>query len=138
DLDVDGVAPEDLDKPIEVGGRVGGPVLLEGLRDAPRETAGERDDSLRVPPEEIEVDARLVVVPLEIARRGELDQVPIALVRLGEEREVRIALRLREPVLRDVDLAPDDRLDAVLAGLAVELDGAGVAAVVGERDGRHL
>src|SRR5205823_2930936 len=38
----------------------------------------------------------------------------------------------------DVDLAPDERLDADLLRLAVELDRAGEAAVIGERDGRHL
>src|SRR5438552_324891 len=75
ELDVDGVAPEDLDEPVEVGGRVGGPVLLEGLRDATREAAGERDDAVGVPAEELPVDSRLVVVALEVARRGELDQV---------------------------------------------------------------
>src|SRR5207244_6194651 len=116
----------------------GGPVLREGLRDAAREAPRQRDDPLRVPAEELPVDARLVVVALEVARRGELDQVPVALVRLGEEREVRVALRLRAPVVGDVDLAPDERLDADLLRLAVELDRAGEAAVIGERHGGHL
>ena len=51
---------------------------------------------------------------------------------------MRVALLLRLAVVGDVDLAADDRLDALLAGLAVELDRAGERAVVGERDGRHL
>ena len=51
---------------------------------------------------------------------------------------MRVALRLRAPVVRDVHLAADDRLDARLAGLTMELDRAGQRAVVGERDRRHL
>jgi hypothetical protein len=51
---------------------------------------------------------------------------------------VRVALPLRSAVLGDVDLAADQRLDAVLAGLADELDRAGERTVVGERDGGHL
>ena len=88
--------------------------------------------------EELPVDARLVVVALEVAGRGELDQVRVALVRLGEEGQVRVALLLRSPVVGDVDLAAEQRLDALLPRLAVELDGAGQAPVVGERDRRHL
>src|SRR5204863_6420857 len=41
-------------------------------------------------------------------------------------------------VVGDVDLAADDRLDPLLAGLAVELDRPRERAVVGERDRRHL
>ena len=51
---------------------------------------------------------------------------------------MRVALLLRAAVVGDVDLAADDRLDAVLFGLAVELDRAGERAVVGEPDGGHL
>ena len=39
----------------------------------------------------------------------------VALVVLGQQRQVRVALRLRAPVVGDVDLAADDRLDALLA-----------------------
>ena len=48
----------------------------------------------------------------------------------------RFSFSKREP--RDVDLAADDRLDVVGAGLLVELDGAEEVAVVGLRDGRHV
>jgi hypothetical protein len=51
---------------------------------------------------------------------------------------VRVALLLGAPVVGDVHLAADERLDAVLARLAVELDRAREAPVVGERDRRHL
>ena len=51
---------------------------------------------------------------------------------------MRVALRLRAAVVADVDLAADQRLDAVLGRLAVELDRARQRAVVGEPDGGHL
>ena len=111
-LDVDGVAAEDLREPVELAGGVGGPVLLDRLRDAARHAAGERDHALGVPLEQLEVDARLVVVALEVAERGELDQVPVADLVLREQRQVRVALLLRLAVVGDVDLAAEDRLDA--------------------------
>ena len=138
DLQVDGLAPEDVGQPRDLGLGLAAVAVLERLADPAREAAGERDEALRVRGEQVPVDPRLVVVALEEARRGELDQVRVALVRLGEEREVGVALPLREPVVGDVDLAAEQRLDALLPGLPVELDRAGEAAVVGERDGRHL
>ena len=137
-LDVGRVAPEDLHEPVEILARVLRPVLDERARDASRQASGQRDDALRVTLEQLPVDARLVVVALEIAERGELDEVRVALVRLREQREVRVALRLGAAVVRDVDLAPDDRLHARLARLAVELDRSCERAVIGERDRRHL
>jgi hypothetical protein len=113
-------------------------VLLERLADAPGETAGERHDPLRVPLEQLPVDARLVVVALEVAEARELDQVAVALVRLGEQRQVRVALRLRLPVVGDVDLAAEQRLDSLVLRGLVEVDRAGERAVVRERDGGHL
>ena len=136
DLDVRRVAAEYLREPVEVGSRVLPAAFLERLADATRETARKRHDALRMSLEELPVDARLVVVALEVAERGELDEVAVALVRLGEQRQVRVALRLPVTVVGDIHLAPEDRLDALLAAFAVELDGAGEGAVVGERDGR--
>ena len=138
DLDVGGVAAVDLREPVEILPGVVAAALGERLRDAPGEAPGERDEASRVALEQLPVDARLVVVPLEIAEGAELDQVRVALVRLGEEREVRVALRLHPTVVGDVDLAPDDRLDSALAGLAIQLDDPRQRPVVGERDGRHL
>ena len=51
---------------------------------------------------------------------------------------MRVALRAVRPVVGDVDLAAENRLDSLLSGLPVELDRAGERAVVGERDRRHL
>src|SRR5215204_7413410 len=91
-----------------------------------------------MPLEQLPVDTRLVVVALQEAGRGELDQVSVALVRLGEKGQVRVALLLGSAVVRDVDLAADQRLDALLARLAIELYGPCERAVVGERDRGHL
>jgi hypothetical protein len=84
------------------------------------------------------VDARLVVVPLEVPEARQLDQVRIALVVLREKGQVGVALLLRVPVVGDVDLTADDRLDALGPGSLDEVDGACEGAVVGERHRRHL
>jgi hypothetical protein len=138
DLQVDRLPPEDVGEPLHLGLGLGAVAALERLADLPGEAARERHDPLRVGGEQLPVDARLVVVALEVAGRGELDQVRVALVRLGEERQVGVALLLRQPVLGDVHLAPEQRLDALLPRLLVQLDRAGKAAVVGERHRRHL
>ena len=137
-LDVDGVLAEDGREAVELAFGVVGSPLLERLADAPGEAAGERDDPGAVLVEELPVDAGLVVVALEVAEARELDQVRVALVRLGEERQVRVALLLGLALVGDVDLAADDRLDAVLFRLFDEGDRAGERAVVGEPDGGHL
>ena len=138
ELDVGVLAAEDLGEPVEVGARVGRPVLLERLADPSREAAGERDQAGRVGLEQLPVDARLREVALEVAERGELDEVRVALVRLGEERQVRVAAGARAAVVGDVDLAADDRLHALVLRRLEELDRARERAVIGERDGRHL
>src|SRR5207248_10366145 len=109
--------------------------FLERLAHSSREAAGERDEPGTVLVEELPVDARLVVVALEVAERAELDQIRVALVRLGEERQVRVALLLGLAVVGDVDLAAEERLDAVLFRLSDETDRARERAVVGEPDG---
>src|SRR5439155_983 len=68
----------------------------------------------------------------------ELDQIAVAGVVPREQREVGVALLQRATVVGDVDLAADEGLHAVLAGLPVELDRAGEGAVVGEPHGGHL
>ena len=88
--------------------------------------------------EQLPVDARLVVVALEVAEARQLDQVAVARVVGGEEREVGVALLLGPTVVRDVDLAAEDRLHALLSSLLVQLDRARQRAVVGQRDRRHL
>ncbi len=51
---------------------------------------------------------------------------------------MRVALRQRLAVVDDVQLAAEDRLDALVGGGLVEIDRAGHRAVVGERDCGHL
>src|SRR6266480_867670 len=97
-----------------------------------------RSKPARVTLEQLPVDPRLVVVALEVPGRGELDQVPVAGVVLGEQGQVRVALPLRSAVVGDVNLAADQRLDAVLARLPVQLDRARERPVVCERDRWHL
>src|SRR5205085_4265564 len=111
---------------------VGDAALLERLGDAAGKATRERDQPGTVPLEQLPVDARLVVVALEVAERGELDQVAVALVRLSEEREVRLALLLRVPVVGDIDLAAEHRLDSLVPRRSVEVDRTGERAVVGE------
>jgi hypothetical protein len=51
---------------------------------------------------------------------------------------MRVALLLSGGVVADIDLAADQRLDAGLLRMLVELDGAREAPVIGQRDGGHL
>ena len=51
---------------------------------------------------------------------------------------MRVAARAGAAVVGDVDLAADDRLDALGVRCLVQLDRPGERAVVGERDGGHL
>ena len=137
-LDVGVVAAEHLRQPVELVVGVAGAALLERLRNATGQAAGQRDQACLVPLEQLPVDARLVVVALEIAEARELDQVRVALVVAREEGQVRVALLLRLAVLGDVDLAADDRLHAGALRLLEELDRTGEAAVIRQGDGRHL
>ncbi len=51
---------------------------------------------------------------------------------------MRVPLLLLRSVVADVDLAADDRLDALLARVLEELDRPGERPVIGEPDGGHL
>ena len=88
-----------------------------------------------------EVDRRLAALQaFQEARRGELDEVAVAGVVGCQQRQV-VALGLAPPagdgvVVDEVDLAADDRLDAVLRAGLVELDGAVHHAVVGQAERR--
>jgi hypothetical protein len=88
--------------------------------------------------EQLPVDAGLVVVALQVPEAGERDQVRVTGVVLREQRQVRVPLGLRLAVFGDVDLAAEDRLDAVLLGLLDELTAPARAPVVGEPRRRHL
>jgi hypothetical protein len=121
--------------------------------------AGRDDQALAVLLEELLVHAGLEVVALEARARGEPEKVVHALGRLGPHRHVGVGATTRDVVaalLGAVTLAPadppallagrarcqvgldaDDRLDAVLPCLRVEVVGAVQVAVVGHRDRGH-
>ena len=116
------------------------------------EATGGGDEPLCVALEKFPVDARLVVVPLEEREAGELYEVAVSLVVLGEEREVVVLLApalvraavvvhlpaacdaLGAVVVGHVGLGADDRLDALLAALLVEVDDPVHVAVVGDAE----
>jgi hypothetical protein len=137
-LDVGRIAAEDLGEAVEVGAGIVRAVLLERLAHPPREAARQRDEARREALQELPVDPRLVVVALQVPEARQPYQVPVALRRLGEQGEVGVALALGLAVVGDVDLAAEQGLDAVSLRLAVQLDGAGEAPVVGEGHRRHL
>ena len=137
-LDVDVVPPERLVSRSSSASASVARLSSSALQTRPLRQPDRAIRPLRVLLEELPVDARLVVVALEVAERGELDQVRVALVVGGEQREVGVPLLVGETVVRDVDLAPDDRLDPGVARALPELHGARHRAVVGEADGRHL
>ena len=124
-------------------------VVLEVRRDRAAEVAVDRDDAVRPLRERRLVHARLVVEAVEERVRRELEQVAPALDVLGEQHEVPAAVLLAGVGLvaaiallsfavdGDVALDAEDRLDAELLGLHVELHRAEHVAVVGDRDGVH-
>jgi hypothetical protein len=145
-LEVEAVAED----PGEILGQPPGAVELSGADRAARhrgQAAGGRDQALVVLPQEVHVDARLVVEALEVGLRHEHHQVPVAGVVHREQQQVADRIEARGVALarlafearagREVDLAAEDRLDAVLLGGLEELDRAEEVAVVGERDRRH-
>ena len=139
DLEVDVLGAEDLDQVVGVAARVVGALFDETPAEARLQTAAEGDDALGVPVEELHVDGGLAPVePLEEAGGGQLDEVAEARVGTGEKREV-IALHLPPdpPVVDEVRLEPEDRLDAGGAARLVVLDRAVHHAVVGEPERRH-
>ncbi len=154
-LEVDVLGAEDAEQLVGVGARVLGAVFGEALAEAGGEAAGERDHALGVARDLLEVDGRLAALqPLQEAGGGELDEVAVAGVVGGQQREVVALARFprrvgsdprwvgsgggRGVVVHEIDLAADDRLDAVLGARLVELHRAVHHAVVGETEGGLL
>ena len=139
ELDVDVVAAEDLDEPVDLAARAALVAVHERLADATGQAAGERDDALGVGRELLEVDPGAVPVAVEVAGGDEPDEVVVALAGLGEERQVAAALLLRTGgvVVDDVHLASQHRADTGLGRGPGELDRTGHRPVVGEADRGH-
>jgi hypothetical protein len=145
DLQVEAV----LEDGAELLGRGVSLVALAGhdaVRDLAAEAARERDDAAVQVAQQLLVDARLVVEAFLEARRNETAEVSIAVVVHGEQDQVVVPARLvvvdaaflvEAASRRDVGLAADDRLHAVLHGLVEELDRAEHVAVVGDGARRH-
>ena len=91
--------------------------------------------------EQILVNAWFVVKAFEEGGRDQLDQVLVAGLILAQQQQVVIAIGVAArlvPLLRDVDFAADDRLDAPARGFLMKMNGAEQVAVVGNRHRRHL
>src|SRR5205085_7962018 len=120
---------------------------LDGLtradlpRDLAVETAGEHDEAVGMLREQLAVHARLVVEALEVRLGHELDQVLVPGVIPDQDGQMVgafVAAVLGATLLpasrRDVELAPEDRLDRRFLRREIEIDAAEEVAVVGERE----
>jgi len=117
---------------------------LEVLRDLPRQAGAEHDHSLAVLREDLVIEAGLPVEALRVTTRRETHEVAVSREVAGQEHQVRVlgrcvlgALLLPPIAVGHVGLEPDDRLDALLLRLLLELPGAVQIAVVGDGQGRH-
>ena len=143
DLQEEVARAEDVEVVPDLLVRVLDPVLDDPLVDLPLEAGGEADQALGVLGQEVVVDPGLVVEALEVRLRGQLEEVLVAGLVLRQQHQVVVVAVPRQlPVgvlLRgDVGLDPEDRLDARLARLLVELDRPEHVAVVGQGHGGHL
>jgi hypothetical protein len=98
---------------------------LHEVADLAREAAREALEALGVTREGRLVDARAEGVALEVRGRRELEEVLVAATVAREQRQVvvgvlRLVVRFPVGLARDVDLAPDQRLQTGLARLLVE------------------
>ena len=89
------------------------------------------------------VDAGLKVKAFQVGGRGHFDEVFEAGAILSKERQVigrffaAGSVALEAAAGRDVGLVADDRIDAAIFGLFIELECAAEIAVIGERQGVH-
>ena len=93
--------------------------------------------------ERLEVDTWLIVEAVDEARRHDLHEVRVALVILGEKHEVVVAvlalsnLPIEAGAAREIDLAAEDRPDALLLRFLIEVDDTVHHTVVGDRHRIH-
>ena len=108
---------------------------------SPRRQADRQIRPLECCGEQVLIDARLVIEAFEVAGGDQLDEVAIALLVFAEQHQVVVAVGIGAglvALLRDVDFAADDGMDAVGLGRVVELDRAEEVAVIGHGDGGHF
>ena len=94
-----------------------------------------------MPREQVLIDAGLVVEAFEVGGGDQVDEVAVAFLVFAEQDQVVVAVGIGAglvALLRDVDFAADDGLDALCLGGVVELDRAEEIAVVGHGDGGHF
>ena len=146
ELEIEVIRTKRLLEPIDGRARLRQVVLDDGVGDLARETAGERDEPAAVLGEDFLVDARLVIIPVEMRRRDELREVLVAFLILCEQHEMVVdvtaaatgRLLLQPRSGRDIHLAADDGLDALLLRRLVEIHRGVKHAVVSHRHGVEL
>ena len=142
DLEVDVVRTERLDQVVGVGAGFGRSTFEQVLAEPRLKAPGEGDHAFGVRARSAHVDRRLAaLVALEEARRGELDEVPVAGRGRRQQRQMEPLQTPRgapRVVIDDVCLAPEDRLDPVLAAGGEQLHGAVHDAVVGQPERRLI
>ena len=125
-----------------MGARQVGAIADQVLAEPRLQAAGQRDQPVAVLGQLCHVHRGLAaLVALQEAPRGQLDQVAVAGGVGGQQREVEALQPARRPalvVIDDVDLAADDRLDAMLAAGREQLDRPVHHAMVGEAQSRLI
>ena len=114
---------EGLLEPVNRLARLGQLVLQDGLGNLAGQAAGKRDEAVLVRGEQFLVDARLVIIALQMRGGGELDEVFVAGFVLREQHEMvvniapaAVGFLFVTAAGRDIHLAADDGLDALVRG----------------------
>ena len=112
--------------------------VRDRARDRAREAGGHADEALAMPAQKLHVDARLHVKALGERGRDHMDEVFVAGHVLAQQDEMAVPFAVDVAALvarmrREVDLAADDRMDALRLAGAVKVDHAVHDAMVGQR-----
>ena len=111
--------------------------LGAGFRDLAFQTGRQTDQPLAVLPENLLIDARLIMEALQMADGNQMHQIIVALVILRQQNQMQIiglsAVAMIHPFAGDVHFATDDRLNACFLSLLIKIDHAVQHAVIGNR-----
>ncbi len=110
---------------------------LEGLVDIALQAGRESDQTSGVPAQQLLIDPGLVIKPVEVAGRDQPDQVLVPFLVFAQKNQVVVRFRVGPVAVTffgDVNLASDNRVDALRRRRVVELDGSEQVPVVGHRD----